>query len=130
MRTDLIDYYPRIPSIYERVPSDAILAEFPVGREIDYMYFSTSHWGRLLSGYSGFIPADADLAADVESFPAVDSLAGLRRRGATNLTYNCAFERSPERCRYNTEELAASGQLELVATETWQGASVQLCRFK
>ena len=130
IRNDLVDYYARIPSIYERITSDAILAEFPAGHEIDYMYFSTNHWASLLGGYSGFIPVDEGLAADVGSFPAVDSIAGLRRRGATHLTYNCAFERSAERCRSNTEELTANGQLELIATETWQGASVQLYRFK
>jgi hypothetical protein len=94
------------------------------------MYFSARHWGRLLSGYSGFIPIDPALAASLMAFPATESIEGLRARGATHLTYNCAFERSPERCRHNLAELAVRPDLELLATETWQGASAQLYRFR
>jgi len=130
MKSDLIGYYPTIPSIYDHVTPTMVLAEFPTGREIDYMYFSTKHWGNLLSGYSGFILIDDALSADSRLFPAPESIDGLRARGATHLTYNCAFERSVERCRHNLAELAANPQLELMATETWQGASAQLYRFR
>src|SRR5205085_719638 len=41
MKSELVDYYPRIPALYDRITSDAVLAEFPAGREVDYMYFST-----------------------------------------------------------------------------------------
>jgi hypothetical protein len=130
MKSDLIDYYPQIPTIYERVPPDAVLAELPTGREVDYMYFSTRHGANLLSGYSGFIPRDGGLTAALTSFPAPQSIERLRARGATHLTYNCAFERSVERCRQNLVELAGNPDLEMMATETWQGASAQLYRFK
>ena len=130
MKSDLIDYYPQIPTIYERVTSDAVLAELPTGREVDYMYFSTRHWGKLLGGYSGFIPRDDELTAAFMSFPAPQSIATLRARGATHLTYNCAFERSVERCRHNLAELAGNPHLEMMATEMWQGARAQLYRFK
>jgi hypothetical protein len=130
VKSELVDYYSRIPSLYEHITPDAVLAELPTGHEIDYMYFSTRHWAHLLSGYSGFIPADAGLAADLSLFPAPQSIDGLRGRGATHVTYNCAFERSVERCRHNQAELARNPHLEMLATEIWQGGSVQLYRLK
>lgn len=41
------------------LPSDAVIAEFPFGNwqyELRYMYYSTTHWRRLLNGYSGQFP--------------------------------------------------------------------------
>jgi len=130
VKTDLVDYYPQIPSLYDRISSSAVLAEFPTGHEVDYMYFSTRHWGSLLTGYSGFVPPDDGLSAILTSFPTPQSIDGLRARGATHLTYNCAFERSVERCRHNMAELAGNPRLETIATETWQGASAQLYRLR
>ena len=57
-----------LPYIYQQVkklPSDAVLIEFPLptssferGMEPTsrYMYFSTFHWQKLINGYSGFTP--------------------------------------------------------------------------
>jgi hypothetical protein len=64
------------------------------------------------------------------AFPAPRSITSLRAQGATHLTYNCAFERSVERCRYNLAELARNPELEMMATELWQGRNVQLYRLK
>jgi hypothetical protein len=130
MRSEMVDYYPAIPSFYDRLPPDAVLAELPVGHEVDYMYFSTRQWGALLSGYSGFIPRDEELAGYFASFPSRESIEGLRSRGATHLTYNCAFERSEQRCRANLEALAGNAGLELIAAETWQGRRAQVYRVK
>lgn len=41
------------------LPADALIAEFPFGNwqyELRYMYYSTTHWRRLLNGYSGQFP--------------------------------------------------------------------------
>lgn len=41
------------------LPADALIAEFPFGAwqyELRYMYYSTTHWRRLLNGYSGYFP--------------------------------------------------------------------------
>jgi hypothetical protein len=49
-------------SIYRAVhalPANVTLAEFPFGDpsyELHYMYYSTTHWRRLLNGYSGSFP--------------------------------------------------------------------------
>jgi hypothetical protein len=42
-----------------RLPANIILAEFPFGDpsyDLRYMYYSTTHWRRLLNGYSGGFP--------------------------------------------------------------------------
>ena len=52
------------PPIYNAVaslPSDAIVVELPLGEpafDLRYMYFSTTHWKRIVNGYSGGFPAD------------------------------------------------------------------------
>ena len=130
LTSSLVDYYPSVPSVYERVGPDAVLAEFPLGHEIDGMFFSTRQWPNLLSGYSGFVPADAALSADLAAFPDPAALERLRIRGATHLVYNCEFERSPERCAFNASELATNPALELIAAERWMDATVRLYRFR
>jgi hypothetical protein len=58
----LLRPYPRSPAIYRRVrelPDDAVLVHFPFGYEqyeLRYMFYSTSHWRRILNGYSGGFP--------------------------------------------------------------------------
>jgi hypothetical protein len=130
LTSSLVDYYPSVPSAYERVGPDAVLAEFPLGHEIDGMYFSTRRWPNLLSGYSGFVPSDGALSADLSAFPDAAALERLRIRGATHIVYNCEFERSPERCAYNASQLAANPGLELIAAERWMDATVRLYRFR
>ena len=54
---------PATVAIYRAVdtlPADVVLAEFPFGDsayDLRYMYYSTTHWRRLLNGYSGAFPA-------------------------------------------------------------------------
>jgi hypothetical protein len=128
LTTALVDYWPSTPEIYRAVTSGMVLAEFPAGREIDYMYFSISHWAPLLGGYSGYIPSDPALDSIRERFPADAALALVRTRGATHITYNCAFERSRERCANTLRQLEAASAVRLVSATTWNGAEVRLYR--
>ncbi len=130
LTTPLVGYWPTIPQIYGRVTPEMVLAEFPTSHAVHHMYFSTRHWARLIGGYSGFIPRDPELHELLEAFPSRDAIDGLRRRGATHLTYNCAFERSPERCRSNLEVLHSNTSLEQLATERWSGSEVRLYRLR
>lgn len=44
----------------DSLPADVVIAEFPFGDsayDLRYMYYSTTHWRRLLNGYSGAFPA-------------------------------------------------------------------------
>jgi len=128
--TPLVDYWPSSPGLYQSVTSDMVLAEFPTGHEIDYMYFSTEHWAHLIGGYSGFIPVDPELDRARAAFPSPESLASMRGRGATHLTYNCSFERSQERCQNTLRQLDQAPSLSLVADHTWNGADARLYRFR
>ena len=127
---ELHPYFDNMPSVYGRVTPEMVLAELPRTHMIDYMYFSTSHWAHLLGGYSGFMPIDDELETAWNGFPAPSALDVLRRRGATHLTYNCAFERTADRCANTLERLEENPALQLIASERWQGAEVRLYRFK
>jgi hypothetical protein len=127
---ELVDYYRAGPALFGRLGPDAVVAALPGGREIDYMYFSTAGWNRMLRGYSGFIPIDEAMERAVATFSEPSSLELLRAHGATHLTYVCAFERSVERCGHTMAALAERPGLELMAEETWQGAPARLYRFR
>jgi hypothetical protein len=129
MTTTLVDYWHTVPEIYEGVSPQMVLAEFPAGRDVDYMYFSTAHWAHLLGGYSGYIPSDPELETSRQLFPSREAVASLRARGATHLTYNCAFERSHERCGYTLEQLERIATISLVTAGRWNGAEVRLYRL-
>jgi hypothetical protein len=123
-------YYATVPSIYGRVTSDMILAELPRLHDVEYMYFSTRHWARLLGGYSGFIPGNPELEAAHRAFPAPEAIDALRRLGATHLTYNCRFEAADRSCAAVLEQLDSNPALELVAGGRWEAGPVRLYRFR
>ena len=106
-----------------------VLAEFPAGRDVDYMYFSTTHWAHLVGGYSGYIPSDPELETSRQLFPSREAIASLRARGATHLTYNCALERSEERCGYTLGQLERIAAIRLVTAGRWNDAEVRLYRL-
>lgn len=123
-------YYATVPSIYGRVTSDMVLAELPRLHDVDYMYFSTRHWARLLGGYSGFMPGNPELEAARRAFPSPDSIEALRRLGATHVTYNCRFEAPNRSCAAVLEQLDTNPTLELVAGGRWETGPVRLYRFR
>jgi hypothetical protein len=107
-----------------------VLADLPRFHDPEYMYFSTRRWPRLLGGYSGYIPFNADLEDGLGRFPTAAGIASLKRAGATHLTYNCALELSAARCERVLAILEDSPQLELVAGGRWERADVRLYRLK
>jgi hypothetical protein len=129
LTTTLVDYGHAVPEIYHGVSPRMVLVEFPAGHDVDYMYFSTTHWAQLLGGYSGYIPSDPELEAGRQLFPSREAIASLRARGATHLTYNCAFERSKERCGYTLDQLDRIATVSLVTAAKWNGADVRLYRL-
>jgi len=126
----LVSYPARIPPIYKSVTPEMVLVEFPRYHDVDYMYFSTRHWARLLGGYSGFIPSDDAVEEGLRTFPSPESLDILRRRGATHLTYNCALEERQHRCPTVFAFLDGSPAVELVASGRWERNDVRLYRLK
>lgn len=125
-------YWSSIPSIYETVTPDMVLAEFPMRtnqniQNIAYMYFSTAHWAKLLNGYSGFAPDHyLQLEDRMQAFPSRETLSLLRHEGATHVTVNCALYERPSQCRAALNTLDMSGEARLIANGTWEGAQVRL----
>ena len=107
-----------------------VLVEMPVERQIDFMYFSTTHWARLLGGYSGFPGYSATLMDGWKAFPSATATGFFKRAGATHLTYNCALEVPQNRCAAIVESLDGDPGLELIASERWERADVRLYRLK
>jgi hypothetical protein len=127
----LRDYWTAPPAIYATVTPDMVLAEFPWNRPFDYMYFSTTHWARLLNGYSGSTPeAYFALERRVETFPSPEAIDAVRAAGATHLTFNCRLEPRKYRCPRTLDLLDANPALERVAGGTWEGEPVRLYRFR
>ena len=122
-------YYASIPSIYERVTPEMVLAELPRLHDTDYMYFATRHQARLLGGYSGFVPSEPRLWDAFDAFPTPAGIEALRQLGATHVTYNCRFERRERSCERMVQALDENPALELVASERWERAEVRLYRF-
>jgi hypothetical protein len=84
----------RGPAVYAavaRLADDAVLAELPLGQpdfDIRAMYYSTTHWRRILNGYSGFFPPQyGPLTVALTQIPehADASWLVLRERGATHV---------------------------------------------
>jgi hypothetical protein len=123
-------YTTGFPPIYSRVTPDMVLAELPEEPQIEYMYFSTQHWARLVGGYSGFPRYTTALMDAWRTWPSPRSLDFFRQTGATHLTYNCGLEPHPWRCAAVFEMLDTAPGLELIASGLWRGKEARLYRFK
>ena len=122
-------YPAAIPSIYDHVTPDMVLVELPIDNQIDFMYFSTRHWARLVGGYSGFMRFTEELTNGWKAWPLPPSIEWFKRAGATHLTYNCALDR-PGRCARILEMLDSHPGLEHVASGRWERNEVRLYRLK
>lgn len=130
MSPGLVEYAEGLPPVYSSVSPSMVLVELPANRPIDYMYFSTWHWARMLGGYSGFIKYSDALMRGYEAWPTAASIDLFRSAGATHLTYNCAFESTRPRCASTLEHLDANPALELIASGRWLGQETRLYRIK
>src|SRR5262249_21881160 len=65
-----IDAGPSLPPVYRfaaQLPDSAVLLELPLGEpafDVRYMFYSTTHWRRLVNGYSGGVPAEYEMLAE------------------------------------------------------------------
>jgi len=121
-------YHATIPTIYSRVTPDMVLAEFPEGEVSNeaYMYFSTSHWARLINGHSAYLPKGyLELQGAMAHFPGDKTvLQRLREHGTTHITLNCRFV--PGNCEPLLNALDEMPELERIASEKWERADVRL----
>ena len=122
-----------IPAIYQHVDHRMVLEELPAGHTLDYMYFSTHHWAKLLTGYSGFGKNLSELDAAEAAFPAPEAIATFRRLGATHLTYNCGFDKANGKtdadCDRVFDTLRRNPSLRVIASEPWRGSMIRLYRY-
>jgi hypothetical protein len=133
MDLPLQGYLRGVPRIYQHVNHTMVLEELPGGHTLDYMYFSTRHWAKLLTGYSGFGKDLSELEAAEAAFPAPEAIAAFRRLGATHLTYNCAFDKAngktDEDCDRVFDALRRNPSLRVIASEPWRGSMIRLYRY-
>lgn len=89
------------PEIYSvvaaRLPADAVLVELPVGvtaLATRYMLYSTTHWRRLVNGYSGGVPLSYALLSEDLKDVFLDpdrAWKGLMRSGASHVIVHESF---------------------------------------
>jgi hypothetical protein len=123
------------PEIYADLVKDigdsppAAIVEFPQASSMPtYMYYSTFHWQNLLNGYSGFFPPSyIDLVYRLESFPDVDSLDALRRRGTRYVVVHQQLM-PPDRWERIVTGAERTPDLSLVTTRTWRDKEIRLYR--
>jgi hypothetical protein len=133
MDLPLQGYIRVIPAIYQHVDHRMVLEELPGGHNLDYMYFSTRHWAKLLTGYSGFGTNLSELEAAEAAFPAPEAIATFHRLGATHLTYNCGFDKANGKtdgdCDRVFDTLRRNPSLRVIASEPWRGSMIRLYRY-
>ena len=119
------------PPIYDvlRYVPGAVLVETPLRDDetgnIPFMYFSIWHWGRLVNGYSGFIPKSyADFRTEMAFFPSNRGIEALRRRGVTYVSVNCGLNYA--NCGELMDGMRHDTRLRLTSSVRWNDHTVQL----
>jgi hypothetical protein len=127
------------PAIYSVIPTgpESVLAEFPIGRRrgilyaYQYMYFSTSHWLRMLNGGSGYFPPSWEEFLERGSeFPSDRSLDYLRSRQVKYLVVHGGLYEDPGQFEQIRAALLARPDLEWIAAERDGGGTTELYRFR
>jgi len=135
----LVRVWRQPPAIYDALANqpDAVVAEMPMPSrtgipwsDTRYEYFSTFHWYRMVNGNSGFAPRSyLEMVAEETEFPYDNSIAYLRKRGVTHVTWHGAFT-NPVRYANSAALLDARSDLELIAVAPWEGSESRLYRLK
>ena len=123
----------RPPPIYGSVGPQMVLAEFPMRYDwnISYMYFSTTHWARLVNGYSGYLPHTFDrLQQALAAFPAPETLLLVKQQGATHFTMNCRFYGGDAACAPILRALETEPGVRLVTRARWEDSEVRLYELR
>ena len=112
------------PPVYHYVaslPREAVIVELPVGEdawEVQYMYYSTLHWRRLLNGYSGGFPEMnlwyRNLLGDPTRAPEL-AREELAKSGATHAILHRAAYRTTEEFREVEAWLREAGAIQVAS---------------
>jgi hypothetical protein len=121
-----IDAGASLPPVYRfvaRLPASAVLLELPLGEpafDIRYMFYSTTHWRRLVNGYSGGEPADYEfLTQALEDMPTRPARAwqAVVASAATHVVVHEASYKA-DRGRSVSDWLRANGAHEIATFES------------
>jgi uncharacterized membrane protein YdjX (TVP38/TMEM64 family) len=112
-----------LPPVYgflAQLPASAVVVELPLGEpafDVRYMFYSTTHWKRLVNGYSGGAPIEYGLLSeslkDTMSRPA-RAWQALRDSTATHIVLHEAFYKGDRGARLNAW-LRANGAREVAS---------------
>jgi hypothetical protein len=136
-RYDMEPMWDAPPSIYQSLPANAILFEFPVHPLADrflenvmYMYFSMWHWRPMVNGYSGFNPPQyAETLQGTRRFPAPATLVYLKSAGVTHVTVHCRYWDDTV-CHATMRQLDADTGVKRIARSDWYGAPSSLYEIR
>ena len=117
------------PSIYDGLPNQSVLFEFPVhlpadrfSENLPYMYFSMWHWRPIVNGYSGFIPASyGSLLEGTATFPDTRALQYLAEVGVTHIAVHCRLW-EPDVCAATVSRLDSTPAVRRLVRAEWYGA--------
>jgi hypothetical protein len=99
----LTDLPTQVPDVYKylRTVNRSVLIELPMvdwDLSTTYMYWSTTHWHRLVNGYSGYSPPDYfDTVTRMQSFPDDKAFARLREMKVQYILVHESFYKPKER---------------------------------
>jgi hypothetical protein len=99
----LADLPTQVPDVYKylRTVDQSVLIELPMAEwdlSTTYMYWSTTHWHRLVNGYSGYSPPDyLDTVTRMQSFPDDRAFERLREMKVHYILVHESFYKPTER---------------------------------
>ena len=103
------------------VPARSYLA----GLDVDYLFWSTKHWRKLLNGYSGYYPPSYQATLDrLHALPDPSSLAWLRERNVRYIIVHTYYLQNGEGAQFLSELLARAELRPLGSYGDWAGRAL------
>jgi hypothetical protein len=126
-----VDLDPPVYRFLRQLP-EGVLLELPVparsylaGLDVDYLFWSTKHWRKLLNGYSGYYPPSYQATLDrLHSLPDSSSLAWLRERNVRYIIVHKYYLENGEGSQFLGKLLARAELRPLGSYEDWAGETV------
>ena len=123
-----VDLDPPVYRFLRQLP-EGVVVELPVsarsylaGLDVDYVFWSTKHWRKLLNGYSGYYPPSYQATLDrLHSLPDPPSLAWLRERNVRYIVVHTYYLQEVEGPQFLGELLARAELQPLGSYEDWKG---------
>jgi hypothetical protein len=125
-----VDMDPPVYRFLRQLPEGVVL-ELPLppysgdaALDADYVFWSTSHWRKLVNGYSGYYPPSYQATLDrLQSLPDEDSLALLRERHVRYILVHLTYIKRSEGASLLAEMLARPELRSLGSYNDWAGST-------